>query len=1150
MMFAASFLQSAEVTGFVLALIHSLWQGVVWVVLLAAALRLLSAKRPNLRYAAALFALVGMVVTFLGTWSALGQHSESDAAISATEVLTVLDEDHVVAHEGGDHAAHAEQSTGTQAVASPPIAKEPSAAMSWLGAGWKSNLESAMPYLAVAWGIGALLFLTRSFISMVTVRSLLSGPECHDERLLRILGNVQHRLGSWTVLRIVLTDRLDTPAIWGVLRPVLLLPATLATSLSDADLEAIFAHEIAHLQRYDIAVNFLQLVLESCFFFNPAVWWLSRQVRSEREACCDAVASQLVASPVTYARMLTNFVETHRPAPAAMSAMSGDGGSLLDRVRRLLIPGYRPAMQLSFWTCCLLLALTCGGLYALHEGTEVAVQMMSDEERIEVVQQQTNEVHPNGNESTIGSITVSGQVVTFDGEPVQRIHVTTCVKSPGSTNMAGQPALGPDGKFSYTLSGSSVSLFFNAPGYAPAVAGPFTLGDAEEFVDRKVVLTAGNDIQIKVVDLDGQPAEGVRVTASAMTASGNGTGITNEKLMTDEQGLVTIPHVPDKTTISLSLSGAGYQELQPADSPLVANEVYTFSIQRARPTTGVVVAANGTPVSSVGLKELFIEQPGQTSDRGALNAPVTKTDDAGRFELDNLRDGYTYTYLLVHPDYPPAVLTDVEAGMSDLRVELSPGVSVHGIISEDALKEPNQRINWMPRYRPKARGSYWRDIRGASRKIEVDEQGRFTLHHVPLGEISIGLNGSTTTYTIKEPDQLIVVKPKVPDPITLREVVLRFKHLGKQVSPQGAIKVSRAVDETGTELGWNHPVPVESGEVRFRVKVGDRISSMEPDGLIGFWFTSHNLSDEFRLPVEAGETPLELWIDCHPAGAITGRLIDQDGKPISGRGVGVKYHLELTKEQAGDGRFHSHSGGLDNFMTNSRGEFVVSPVPLHAECFARASIGFNRAMSKEIVLTESAPTTSVDLQLGVTTDLVLTVLSPSGKPLRGIPVKLELQHPDGGQGWSPPAITDAKGQVTFEKCTKQYVKYYKAIIEDQSEYIPVKVDLSASPKTVQLENGCVVRGRVLDQAGKPVVGATMNTFSINPDVHSKYLTRVELKEKTDNEGRFEFRNLPPVPLRVNAVEVALDSPPEVTPSFTKPHTLTLQGKVASWFKGE
>ncbi|MEZ5941737.1 MAG: M56 family metallopeptidase [Planctomycetaceae bacterium] len=1146
-MIAASFLQSAEVTGFVLALIHSLWQGVVWVVLLAAALRLLSAKRPNLRYAAALFALAGMVVTFLGTWSAL---RHSSVPITTAEVQLTQDDSHAMSHENDDHAAHAVQTTEAQEVATPPAAEVPSAALSWLGAGWKSNLESAMPYLAVAWGIGALLFLARSFISMLTVRSLLNGPECHDERLLRILGNVQHRLGSWTVIRIVLTDSLDTPAIWGVLRPVLLLPATLATSLSDADLEAIFAHEIAHLQRYDIAVNFLQLVIESCFFFNPAVWWLSRQVRSEREACCDAVATRLVASPVTYARMLTNFVETHRPAPAAMSAMSGDGGSLLDRVRRLLIPGYRPAMQLSFWTCCLLLALTCGGLYALHEGTEVAVQMMSDEERIEVVKQEADEIHPNGDASNVGSITVSGQVVTFDGEPVERIHVTTCVKSPGSTNMSSQNPLGPDGKFSYALSGNTVSLFFSAPGYAPAVAGPFSLGEDEEFLDRKVVLTAGNDIQVKVVDLDGQPAEGVRVTASAMTSSGNGTGITNEKLITDERGELTIPHVPDKTTISLTLSGAGYQESQPADSPLAANKVYTFTIQRARPTSGVVVNADGEPVPHVGLKELFIRQPGSTYDRGALNDAVTKTDDQGRFELNDLQDGYTYTYLLVHPDYPPTVLENVEPGTSDTRVELAQGVSVHGVISEDALKSAGKGITWMPRYRPKARGSYWRDIRGATQKIEVDEQGRFTLHNVPVGEISIGMNGATTTYVIEEPDQLIVVKPKVPDPITLREVVLRFKHLGKQVSPQGTIKVSRAVDETGTQLGWNHPVSVEDGEVRFRVKVGDRISSMEPDGLIGFWFTSHNFSDEFRLPVEVGETPLELWIDCHPAGAITGRLIDQDGKRISGRGVGVKYHLELTKKQAGDGRFHSHSGGLNNFTTNSRGEFVVSPVPLHAECFASASIGFNRAMSKEIVLTESSPTASVDLQLGVTTDLVLTVLSPSRKPLRGIPVKLELQHPDGGQSWLPPAITDAKGQVTFEKCTKQYVKYYKAIIEDQSDYIPVKIDLSTSPTTVQLENGCVVRGQVLDEAGKPVSGITMNTFSINPDVNSKYLTRVELKEKTDSEGRFEFRNLPPVPLRVNAVEVSLSDPPEVTPSFTKPHTLILQGKVASWFKGE
>jgi beta-lactamase regulating signal transducer with metallopeptidase domain len=100
---------------------------------------------------------------------------------------------------------------------------------------------------------------------------------------------------------VLLTESLQIPAVVGIVRPVLLIPAAIACQLPPAHLEAILLHELAHIRRHDYLVNLLQMLLEACLFYNPAVWWISRQVRIEREACCDALAAGATGEPVRLA---------------------------------------------------------------------------------------------------------------------------------------------------------------------------------------------------------------------------------------------------------------------------------------------------------------------------------------------------------------------------------------------------------------------------------------------------------------------------------------------------------------------------------------------------------------------------------------------------------------------------------------------------------------------------------------------------------------------------------------------------------------------------------------------------------------------------------------------------------------------------------
>jgi beta-lactamase regulating signal transducer with metallopeptidase domain len=125
----------------------------------------------------------------------------------------------------------------------------------------------------------------------------------------------------------------EVPMVVGWLRPVILLPASALSGLSPDQLEAILAHELAHVHRHDYLVNAFQNLVETLMFYHPAVWWISRCIREEREHCCDDLVVRVCGDRVIYVRALVALEEA-RGLPRL--ALAATGGSLLHRVRRLL----------------------------------------------------------------------------------------------------------------------------------------------------------------------------------------------------------------------------------------------------------------------------------------------------------------------------------------------------------------------------------------------------------------------------------------------------------------------------------------------------------------------------------------------------------------------------------------------------------------------------------------------------------------------------------------------------------------------------------------------------------------------------------------------------------------------------------------------
>ena len=173
--------------------------------------------------------------------------------------------------------------------------------------------------------------------------------------------DLQDRLGITRVVRYCESLHLDAPAVLGWFRPVVFLPVSALTGLSEAQLRAVIAHELAHIRRFDAFVNVFQVAVETLLFYHPGVWWLNKRIRVERENCCDDVALTVCGNPAEYARALA-LMEERRVAPSF--AMAVNRGPLASRVARMLGLGEKGSglrnAGVAFGILCVVTALMAG----------------------------------------------------------------------------------------------------------------------------------------------------------------------------------------------------------------------------------------------------------------------------------------------------------------------------------------------------------------------------------------------------------------------------------------------------------------------------------------------------------------------------------------------------------------------------------------------------------------------------------------------------------------------------------------------------------------------------------------------------------------------------------------------------------------------
>jgi beta-lactamase regulating signal transducer with metallopeptidase domain len=208
-----------------------------------------------------------------------------------------------------------------------------------------SIILTVAPFLDALWLLGVAALSGCMLVDLWKIQCLAMTSSPVPSPVAQSLGRLMDRTGFRRSVRIRLHPLISGPIVVGFLRSVIYLPLSTVSALTPDQLDTVLAHELEHIRRADYAWNVVQTIIETLFFFHPAVWWIGGKLRAQRELCCDDAAVAVCNDPIVYATALLSLEKQYKAAPSLAMTMSGrrQGLSLLSRVSRVL--GEAPAAE-------------------------------------------------------------------------------------------------------------------------------------------------------------------------------------------------------------------------------------------------------------------------------------------------------------------------------------------------------------------------------------------------------------------------------------------------------------------------------------------------------------------------------------------------------------------------------------------------------------------------------------------------------------------------------------------------------------------------------------------------------------------------------------------------------------------------------------
>lgn len=342
-------------------LIHSFWIALAFALIVRIVWLRIGAKQAIWRYRIGLLAMSGL---FLSALFIFGHYFQKYQTLNdPTAAMEVVGAEQIALYPSVG------SESGTSIISTMQLVRK---------------MESFFPVLVIIWAFGAFIMGFRLTGSWWYLRLIEKGGlTAPDEHWNHLFSELCTKMGIRGEVRLFWSDRIREPITLRHLKPIVLFPLGLVNQLTMDQVEVILLHELSHIRRWDYLVNWLQALLELLFFFHPAVWWLSAQVRTAREHCCDDLVLQVNRQQrMLYARTLTQVsAYSINSKTKLVMSLNGNNNEFTARIMRLF-GKLEPDLdwRKPFVTCCLAMLLLAFGLFYSSELTANAGKLPLQEE--------------------------------------------------------------------------------------------------------------------------------------------------------------------------------------------------------------------------------------------------------------------------------------------------------------------------------------------------------------------------------------------------------------------------------------------------------------------------------------------------------------------------------------------------------------------------------------------------------------------------------------------------------------------------------------------------------------------------------------------------------------------------------------------------
>lgn len=1082
------------------SLLHTLWIGLLVWAATRLALRATPPGRPDARHTIALGAVLLLFVGWGVAWMTQSASQPAPRAVSPTIETTHTS----VSPEPRVETAPTTTSTPPAAGPSEIIARVESlrraaALQTWLEALWLGGVLIGLARIAVGLRANGAHWLARQTTAPL--------PPVWAEAWSGQIKTLAERFKA----RLVAIEAAGAPFVVGLVEPVIVVPLAACAGVTPELARAALAHELAHIARRDWLVEVLLRVVEALLFFNPFVWLLARQVRAEREACCDAWACECIAMPrIKFAEALLDwgrrFTPVSNPTTQGL-ALDGKDDGLRGRIERLLGGAHGSRVRARTWKGAAgVLLVVVIGLTGYGTALTFGATALRDHERTTLLEQASApylvpDVHVKERAGIQQERIVSGRVVDEAGDPVASANVHLLPPDPRWETSA---TTGKDGRFTSRrpLTGA-LRITVRAPGKALHL----TYADADEAELREpITLNTGHDVHVVVLDAQNHPLTDAQVSWTFDYRGQNKL----DRTRTDTSGRALVRHLPDNIPVYLQIEAANHATLgqgplrvmdYSADSPLAVR------LQSSGVTTlRVIFDDDETPVANARVR-VGASTPGWSQANNpypSWSYGGIRTDPDGVVRLEHLRPDVAYR-LAVESTLAESASVALEPGhvgektvrlarLRPLRVRL---INFPDTFHGTAISLSSTRV--IPALNT---------AHGDTHQVKLNDQGagETSIKQVGTGRLFLRFQDKrlraldlVAKSAAELGDELVIDYESLPQEArSLQRVAIRFMHGDRRLFPAGRFYIHRlgqphVWDSDGFTLDPGKPLFAEW-------IVGTRLKPTSGWAMIGATIDLEKWGEDREIVIDAQTT--EIVVPVKPAGMIRAQVLDADGALVRGAYI----HAFDNQRDPSKRTYLSFSSGrqFGEWQASGPVDFALGNHRLWG------AEGFVFALSPPAKVSANNPMADVVVRLPRSRRYELRLTDEAGRPAANIGCRISLRFAD--HQYPSPSNTllqlasDLDGRVVFD-AGEDLVDWKGLVLMLEASgpgraltRVMVPAQTMNAPTPIRLLPAVAFTGRVVNRA----TGLGIPGITVHRRIEAQRAFAQERGVLTNADGRFVF----------------------------------------------